>query len=97
MYLQLIMIYNIIQNISALYQLNWYMEKGKKVYNLVICFDETDDACEYLAEEIYLEDPIPEGTPDILEPSDAPSTMLQDFVDNYYEALFAEFTVIGIA
>ncbi len=85
------------QNILILHKLNWYMEKGKKIYNLTICFDENDDACEYLAEEIYLDDPILEGTPDFPELPDAPSTMLQDFVDNYYEALFSEFTVIGIA
>ena len=73
------------------------MEKGKKIYNLIICFDDTDDACEYLAEEIYLDNPsIPIGALEIEEFPDAPSNILREFVDNYYEALFAEFTVVGI-
>ena len=81
-------------------KLNYYMEKGKKIYNLIICFDEADDVCEYLAEEMYIDTLLPEEAlvdEECIKTTNAPSNILKEFVDKYYEALCSGCTIMGIS
>ena len=77
------------------------MNKGKKIYNLTIVFDDKKEEVEELVEEMYEENPLTayEEALSTLETKypDAPPDWFKEIINEYYHSLLDDSPIYGIA